>query len=58
MHLDAPLGASEAQTEAYLRYAEGALELATKRSVKSTCSVSGLAKKQAMAILGCIWGIL
>jgi hypothetical protein len=47
--LDAMQGSSEAQTEPYLKYGEGALELMTPQCAKSAGRVFGSAKKQAGA---------
>ncbi len=41
------LGASEAQTEPYMKYGEGVLELATPPETKSTGRIGGFADKQA-----------
>lgn len=58
-HVDAPQGESEARTEPYSAYGEGALEVSTQRSATSIRRVTGFASEQANALrdLGLLLGL-
>jgi hypothetical protein len=50
LHLDAMQGSSEALTETYLTYSEGALQLLTPRCVRSASGATSLSGWQAGAL--------
>lgn len=50
--LDAGQGASEEQTEIYMKYIEGVPELATQPGASSNSGATGFAGRQAIAVCG------
>lgn|GEM_PF-2470410 len=54
-HFNAELGASEKQTESYIRYGEGASQLATPLCAKSTSGVSPITRGKQGGAVRKVW---